>query len=71
MSKLRKLILGTTLLVLPVMAPVAFAAASLDDLLESVRTVRAQEEQSYKERATAFNAAPADQQEKMLQEVHA
>ncbi len=68
MSKLRKLILSTTLLVLPVMAPVAFAAESLDDLLESVRTVRAQEEQSYKERATAFNAAPADQQEKMLQE---
>jgi biopolymer transport protein ExbB len=70
-SKLRKLILSTTLLVLPVMAPGAFAAASLDDLLESVRTVRAQEEQSYKERATAFNAAPADQQEKMLQEAQA
>ena len=71
MSKLRKLILGTTLCVLPVMAPVTFAAASLDDLLESVRTVRAQEEQSFKERVTAFNAAPADQQEKMLAEAQA
>ncbi len=68
MSKLRNFILGTTLLVLPVMATAAFAAESLDDLLDSVRTVRAQEDQSYKERATAFNATPADQQEKMLQD---
>ena len=71
MSNLRRLILSTALLVLPVMAPVTFAAASLDDLLESVRTVRAQEDRAFQKNSADFNAAPADQQEKMLQEVHA
>jgi biopolymer transport protein ExbB len=65
---MRNLIIGAALLALPVAAPVVFAAASLDDLLESVRTVRANEEQSFKERAAAYNAASADQQQKMLQD---
>jgi biopolymer transport protein ExbB len=67
-SKLRNLIFGAALLALPVAAPAVFAAASLDDLLESVRTVRAHEEQSAKERAATFNAAPAAEQEKLLQQ---
>ncbi len=71
MSKIRKLIFGSALIVLPVMAPVAFGAASLDDLLESVRTVRAHEDQVYQKNTTDFNAAPAEQQAKMLQEAQA
>ena len=67
MSKMRNLIFGAALLALPVATPV-FAAATLDDLLESVRTVRAHEEQSFKERSSAFSAAPAAQQEQMLQQ---
>ena len=69
MSNMRKLIFSAALLVLPVTA--AFAAASLDDLLESVRTVRAQEDQAFQKNSAEFNAAPADQQAKMLQEAQA
>lgn len=68
MSKMPKLIAGAALLVLPLAAPAVLAVDSLDGLLESVRTVRAQQEQAFKERSGNFNAAPADQQEKMLQE---
>jgi len=72
MSKMRKLILSAAaLLVLPVTVPAVLAAATMDDLLESVRTVRAQETQAFQERSAAFNAAPADQQAKMLQEAQA
>ena len=68
MSKMRKLILTAAMLALPLTAQVATAAASLDDLLESVRTVRAQENQAFKERSAAFDAAPPNQQEQMLAE---
>jgi len=65
---MRKLILTAAMLALPLTAQVATAAASLDDLLESVRTVRAQENQAFKERSAAFDAAPPNQQEQMLAE---
>lgn len=68
MSKMRKLIFTAAFLALPLTAPVAFAAATLDDLLESVRTVRAEENQAFKERSAAFDAAPSNQQEQMLAE---
>ncbi len=68
MRKMRKLILTAAMLALPLTAQVATAAASLDDLLESVRTVRAQENQAFKERSAAFDAAPPNQQEQMLAE---
>jgi len=67
-SKMRKLIFTAAFLALPLTAPVAFAAATLDDLLESVRTVRAEENQAFKERSAAFDAAPSNQQEQMLAE---
>jgi biopolymer transport protein ExbB len=67
-SKMRKLIFSAALIALPFTAPVVFAAATLDDLLESVRTVRANETQAFKEREAAFNAASAEQQAAMLQE---
>jgi len=66
--KMRKLIFTAAFLALPLTAPVAFAAATLDDLLESVRTVRAEENQAFKERSAAFDAAPSNQQEQMLAE---
>ncbi len=68
MSKMRRLIFTAAVLALPLTAPVAFAASTLDDLLESVREVRAQENQAYKERTAAFDAAPPNQQEQMLAE---
>lgn len=68
MSKMRRLIFTAAVLALPLTAPVAFAASTLDDLLESVREVRAQENQAFKERSAAFNAAPPNQQEQMLAE---
>lgn len=68
MSKMRNFIFGAALLALPVATPVVYAAATLDDLLESVRTVRAHEEQAFKERSSAFNAAAPAQQDQMLKE---
>jgi biopolymer transport protein ExbB len=69
-SKMRKFLFSTALVVLPIMAPLA-SAATLDELLESVRTVRADEDRAFQERTAAFNAAPADQQAVMLQEAQA
>jgi biopolymer transport protein ExbB len=69
-SNLRKLIVSTALIMLPVLAPLA-SAATLDQLLESVRTVRADEDKAFQERVAAFNAAPADKQAAMLQEAQA
>jgi biopolymer transport protein ExbB len=67
-SKMRKLIITAAVFALPFAAPVAFAASTLDELLESVRSVRAQENQAFKERSAAFDAAPPNQQEQMLAE---
>lgn len=68
MSKMRRLIFTAAVLAFPLAAPVAFATSTLDDLLESVREVRAQENQAFKERSAAFEAAPPNQQEQMLAE---
>ena len=44
----------------------ALAQDSLEGLLSQVQAARAAEQQSFQQRASEFNAAPADQQAKML-----
>ena len=71
MSTLRKIILGATLAALPWALQTAFAADSLEDLLEQVKNVRANDIRAFEERAAEFTAASPEQQQKMLQEAQA
>ncbi len=66
MSNIRNLFLGAALFALSVAAPVAFGQDSLDSLLDEVEAVRADEIKAFEQRAAEFNAASADQQQKML-----
>ncbi len=62
---------GVALAALTVAAPGAFAQDSLDSLLAEVRDVRADEIKAFEQRAAEFNAASADEQQKMLADAQA
>ena len=49
----------------------AFAQDTLEGLLAEVQAARAAEQQTFQQRASEFNAAPADQQAKMLSDAQA
>ncbi|MSQ98041.1 MAG: MotA/TolQ/ExbB proton channel family protein [Xanthomonadales bacterium] len=67
MSNIRNLFLCAAAAVLSVAAvPVVFAQDSLDALLDEVQAVRADELKAFEQRSAEFNAASADQQQKML-----
>jgi len=66
-SNIRNLFLCAAVAALSAAAiPVAFAQDSLDALLNQVQAVRADEVKAFEQRSAEFNAAPADQQQKML-----
>jgi biopolymer transport protein ExbB len=52
-------------------AGVALAQDSLEGLLQQVQAARATEQQTFQQRAEQYNAAPADQQAKMLADAQA
>ncbi len=71
MNRMRKLFLSAAVAVLPLVTTGVWAEDSLDDLLEQVRSVRADETRIFEERAAAYAAATPEQQKKMLQEAQA
>jgi biopolymer transport protein ExbB len=70
-SNLRNRFRILALAALTVAVPSTFAQESLDELLDEVRTVRADEIKAFEQRSAEFNAAAPDQQQAMLAEAQA
>lgn len=69
MIKIRNLLLGAALTVpfaAPAVAQQDATASTLDDLLKSVESVRADEERMFEQRAAEYNAAPAAEQTRLM-----
>jgi biopolymer transport protein ExbB len=64
----RKALLGAALAALPLVATVAWADDTLDQLLEQVKNVRAEENKAFEQRSDEYLAAAPEQQKKMLAE---
>jgi biopolymer transport protein ExbB len=67
--KIRNLLLGAALTVpfaAPAVAQQDATASTLDDLLKSVESVRADEERMFEQRAAEYNAAPAAEQTRLM-----
>ena len=71
MRKFHTLVLSAALVAVPLVAPFAFGAESLDSLLHGVQSVRADMQAQFQQNAAAYNAAAPAEQANMLREAQA